>query len=96
MREKKDVKVVKPTRSMYLGSVPESPHHDEVEVKGGSNKVPKEASAGITTVSKSYSLPPRLVKQLEYETAKINFETGSKRSVSKLVVELLDNALEND
>lgn len=65
----------------------------------GANKSKSWGAGGVTidpskptgakTISKSFSIPPELLDELETEAARRKIETGEKISVSKLLVEFV-------
>jgi len=75
------LKTIKPTTAWSKEAIPSSP--TAVAEKEGAK------SNGINTISKSFSIPPSLLDDLEKEAAKRKIETGVKISVSKLLVEFV-------
>ena len=75
------IKKAKPTNAWSEDEIPSNP--SAVEEKEGAKP------SNIKTVSKSFSIPPSLLDDLEKEAAKRKIETGIKISVSKLLVEFV-------
>jgi len=81
MALKKTIKNSKTTKPWSVEEIPTSPNNT-VEKVGAK-------SSSIKTISKSFSIPPSLIDELETEAAKRKIETGVKISVSKLLVEFV-------
>jgi hypothetical protein len=75
------LKDIKPTNAWSEDEIPSNP--SAVEEKEGAKP------SNIKTVSKSFSIPPSLLDDLEKEAAKRIIETGLKISVSKILVEFV-------
>jgi hypothetical protein len=75
------LKDIKPTNAWNKEGIPSSPN--ALEEKGSAEP------SSIKMVSKSFSIPPSLLDDLEKEAAKRKIETGVKISVSKLLVEFV-------
>ena len=75
------LKDIKPTNAWSEDEIPSNP--SAVEEKEGAKP------SNIKTVSKSFSIPPSLLDDLEKEAAKRKIETGIKISVSKILVEFV-------
>ena len=75
------IKKAKPTNAWSKEGIPSSPN--ALKEKGSAEP------SSIKMVSKSFSIPPSLLDDLEKEAAKRKIETGIKFSTSKLLVEFV-------
>jgi transcriptional regulator of met regulon len=66
-----------------LEDAPSDPHAVTTVGEGG------KKGKGITTISKSFSIPPSLLENLQKEAARRMLEEGVNISVSKILVEFV-------